>query len=114
MNEYLFKLLQPLLDDILFTGRSYEGVFDEFEIILALVVADERKQEGHDVWGPIGRFGWKYHARDGGPLARIIEIATKQANEWAPLRAGLFGGDSERFLSVADEYKKLVARLNWW
>ena len=34
MSEYLFKLLQPLLDDILFIGKSYERVFDEFEVIL--------------------------------------------------------------------------------
>ena len=39
-SEYLFKLLQPMLDDILFLGRDYEQYFDRFEVLLALVHAD--------------------------------------------------------------------------
>lgn len=113
MSEYLFKLLQPLIDDILFIGKSYESIFDEFELIFALVVADERQQQGHDAWGPIGRFGWKHKRPSQSPLAKLIEIATKQANEWAPLRAGIFGGDIDRFLYTANKYKKLVDGLGW-
>ncbi len=114
MSEYLFKLLQPALDDILFIGKGYERVFDEFEILLALVVADERKQQGHQTWGPIGRFGWKHRGRDQGPLVRVIEIAKQQGKDWKPLEAGLFGGNSERFLEVAEEYQEVISGLNWW
>jgi hypothetical protein len=32
-NEYLFKPLQSTLEDILFLGRSYEPLFDRFEIL---------------------------------------------------------------------------------
>jgi hypothetical protein len=39
-SEYLFEKLQPLLEEQLHLGRSYEGVFDKFEIILALSYAD--------------------------------------------------------------------------
>lgn len=58
VSEYLFKLLQPKLDDTLFIGKEYENAFDEFEILLALVVADIEKQKGSahwSVWGSIGR-----------------------------------------------------------
>jgi len=53
MSEYLFKTLQPKLDDILFIGKSYEKSFDEFEVLFALVVADIKKQRDEHVWGPI-------------------------------------------------------------
>ncbi len=36
-SEYLFKFLQPEIEDSLFLGRSYETYFDEFEVIWALV-----------------------------------------------------------------------------
>jgi len=57
-SEYLFKLLQPSLEDALFLGRTYESTFDRFEILLALTFADIREpKRGGDVWGPPGRFG---------------------------------------------------------
>src|SRR5690606_17778079 len=45
ISEYLYKLIQPELDDMLFLGKGYEGLFDEFEILFALVVADLKKQQ---------------------------------------------------------------------
>jgi uncharacterized caspase-like protein len=113
MSEYLFKILQPKLDDILFIGKNYERSFDEFEALFALVVADLRKQRERSVWGPIGRFGWK--GRHGNsPLSRITDEALARGEEWEPLKAGLFGGDLARFNEVNDEFNKLVTGLNWW
>lgn len=114
MSEYLFKLLQPQLDDALFIGKNYESTFDEFEILFALVSADLRKQQDRGVWGPIGRFGWKHHRSDNSPLQRVIAQAKNAGKHWEPLQNGLFGGDLDRFQSVADEYAAQVVRLNWW
>lgn len=113
MSEYLFKILQPKLDDILFIGKSYERSFDEFEVLFALVVADLKKQQEKRVWGPLGRFGWK--GRDGNsPLSRITEEAQAKGEEWGPLKAGLFGGNLARFNEVNNEFSQLVSKLNWW
>jgi hypothetical protein len=114
MSEYLFKILQPRLDDILFIGKSYERSFDEFEVLFALVVADLKKQQNNHVWGPIGRFGWKHARGDDGPLLRVIAEAKALGERWGPIRAGLFGGSLERFVTVADAYQEIVAHLNWW
>lgn len=113
MSEYLFKTLQPKLDDILFIGKNYEKSFDEFEVFFALVVADITKQRNEYVWGPIGRFGWKHHSRDNAPLTRLIDEAHTFGDDWAPLKAGLFGGKLERFNEVADEFKQSIAKLHW-
>lgn len=114
MSEYLFKILQPKLDDILFTGKSYEKTFDEFEVLFALVVADLKKQRNEHVWGPIGRFGWKGARNGSSPLSRIFDEAQAMGENWEPLAAGFFGGSLTRFNDVANEYSQMISKLNWW
>ncbi len=112
LSEYLFKILQPSLDDLLFLGKSYEEAFDTFEVLLALAVADMRIVRKAAVWGPVGRFGWKRHGA-GSPFQRVVQEATAQGTSWAPLKAGLFGGSFERFEKVATEYGQQIIRLPW-
>lgn len=113
LSEYLFKILQPRLDDTFFLGKNYETAFDEFEVFFALVVADIRQAKDGAVWGPVGRFGWKHRNRHNGPFERIVNDARIKKEQWPPIRAGMFGGDFERFDKVATEYLMLVGRLNW-
>lgn len=113
-SEYLFKLLQPMLDDLLFLGRDYEQAFDRFEVLFALVHADLAQIERSHIWGPIGRFGWKFHNDDANPLKDVISEAERQKESWGPLKAGLFGGDYSRFENVASGYIKKISGLNWW
>lgn len=114
MSEYLFKVLQPKLDDVLFLGKNYENAFDRFEVLFALVVADANKQSQRNPWGPVGRFGWKHHHNGDGPLKAVIEEAKSQKNQWPPLKAGLFGGDYVRFEALAEEYIAFIDRLSMW
>lgn len=112
LSDYLLKVLQPKLDDALFLGKNYEAAFDTFEVYFALCAADARVANGRDVWGPIGRFGWK-RGRDNSPLERVLKEANTQKGEWPPIKAGLFGGDLERFKKVAEQFTKIVGQLNW-
>ncbi len=112
-SEYIFKQIQPLLDNLFFLGRSYEPVFDEFEVLYALAVADLRKQTNSRVWGPIGRFGWKC-GRDNSPFAKLLSEAANLRDQWPPIKAGMFGGSYERFEPVANEFKESLGKLNWF
>ena len=115
-SEYLFKLLQPDLDDLLFLGNDYERYFDRFEVFLALVYADlKHKPEGR-VWGPIGRFGWKYRSggRAGNTYVDILQEAERIKNDWLPIKAGLFSGSYDRFLEIATKYQELLNNLSWF
>src|SRR6185436_3709845 len=49
-SEYLFKLLQPLFDDLLFLGSEYEAAFDRFEIFLALEYSSQSRRDGAAIW----------------------------------------------------------------
>jgi Caspase domain len=112
LSDYLLKVLQPKLDDVLFLGKNYEAAFDTFEVYFALCAADARLVSGQDAWGPIGRFGWKRN-RDNSPLERVLKEADAQKSEWLPLKAGLFGGDLERFKKAAERFTQMISGLNW-
>lgn len=114
MSEYLFKLLQPRLDDALFVGRGYDDAFDEFEVLLALACAQVHEKEQGSVWGPVGRFGWKQRRGRTSPLANVVSRAKEQGQQWAPFQAGLFGTDLDGFVRVADSYGELVRGLHWY
>lgn len=112
LSEYLFKILQPRLDEAFFLGKNYESAFDTFEVHFALASADAHLARGEDAWGPIGRFGWKMR-QSGSPLRRVLNEAEMQGNTWPPLKAGLFGGDIGRFKKVAEQFQQGIAELRW-
>jgi hypothetical protein len=98
-SEYLFDFFKNKLEDVVFLGDDYEDIFDRFEIFYALQHAHEREKisEGH-IWGPIGRFGWKYsRGSDSNPFKLLCDEASRNKEEWAPLKAGFFDGSYERF-----------------
>ena len=110
-SEHLRTRQQPLLEDLLFLGRSYDRYFDRFEILFALTYADLTDRD----WGPPGRFAWKHSGRRGkSPYVELMEEAERIGDAWGPLQAGLFRGSSKRFVEVADAYKQRLDRLAWW
>ncbi|MED4170597.1 caspase family protein [Priestia megaterium] len=108
-SEYLYKLLQPDLDDLLFLGKSYDELFDRFEIFFGLVHSDLYSL---GTWGPVGRFGWKYHRSENAYNEIIDEAKTLQQN-WPPIKAGLFGGSYERFKEVAEHFREHIVGLRF-
>ena len=112
-SEYLFKLLQPKLDDILFLGKGYENIFDRFEIFYALIFMD-LSYETMGKWGPPGRFAWKYSRSYGDSVYDdILNEAKSYGEDWMPLKAGMFGGSYERFRKISTEYKEKLKGLGW-
>jgi hypothetical protein len=110
-SEYLFKLLQPTLEDILLLGRSYESLFDVFEILFALSYSSSTGRN----WGPPGRFGWKHKSWHGeSPYNTLLEEAEKEQAKWGPIQGGLFEGSFENFTSNASAYKERLDKLSWW
>lgn len=116
-SEHLFTRLQPKIEDQLFLGSTYDDHFDRFEILYALVHADEVERQRKDFfWGPIGRFGWKNRRGNGtGPFERFVTEALALGDRWAALRCGLFAGSSARFKLVATRFREeLLNKLTWF
>lgn len=56
MNEYLYKYLQPIIDDILYVGDEYSDKYTNTEIIISIAYAVKNYNEKEYVWGPMGRY----------------------------------------------------------
>ncbi|MFO0985032.1 MAG: hypothetical protein U1E76_25435 [Planctomycetota bacterium] len=90
-SEYLFKVVQPRLDDLLFLGSSYERLFDRFEVFQALAHADfmSRGKEYPNVWGPLGRYAWKHRRGLQSPFNDVVtEARVEMARRKGTLVAG--------------------------
>jgi hypothetical protein len=107
-SEHLFKILEPVLENVLFIGKRYEKLFDDFEVYYSLVCADVIEHH----WGPIGRFGYKHQRRRDNPLNRVVEEAKVKGERWLPLQVGVFGS-LERFLEIAGIIGQRVRELCW-
>jgi hypothetical protein len=113
-SEYLFKLLQPRLDDALFLGSDYESAFDRFEILLALEYANQEGRSGDDVYGPAGRFAYKLRGMAStNPYAEMKAEAEAAGSSWPPLVAGMFGGSSERFYELWKGFATRIGQYGW-
>jgi hypothetical protein len=115
LSEYLYKLIQPTMDDLLFLGTEYEDCFDRFEVLHALEYTHRFSSDiDGRAWGLIGRFGWK--TRMGGknsPFHTIVSEAQASGESWAPLRAGFFNGSIQTFNALAIDFGKLLQHLGW-
>jgi hypothetical protein len=109
-SEHLFKVLRPVLDDLLFLGADYDDLFDRYEVLRSLIFADVTGRGR----GPVGRFTWKYYGGQENPFAELRAEASLEKDAWGPVRAGLFRGSYERFEETAAKYEKdFLARLGW-
>lgn len=101
-SSYLHRTLQPILDDALFLGSDYEEAFDKFELLYALENGNYRHRRFGEAWFPTGRFA----DTDTDPppaLTRLRTEASSKGDDWAPLKAGFFGGMSQVFTRLADK-----------
>lgn len=110
VSEYLYKVLQPGLDDVLFLGKSYENEFDRFEIFFCLAACDAEIQAGIGDWGPPGRFSWKGERGGRSPFKQLTTEADQLKSAWPPLQAGMFGGSYERFFKSALAINSMVSK----
>jgi len=108
-SEYMFKILQPHLEDIVFLGNSYERLFDIFELFQMFVYADLLNID----WGPYGRFAWKQARGRDTLVTDFVEGAKKQGNAWGPIKAGLFKSDINRFSEMSELLLPHIREFNW-
>ena len=110
-SEHMLTALQPIIEDELFLGRSYEDLFDQFEIMLALVYADVGKSFSA-FWGPPGRFSYLERSvmASSKPLTAFVENVRQQGQAWPGFAAGFFNGSLDRFNEIANGFAALLAK----
>ena len=113
-SEHQLAALQPIIEDQLFLGRSYEELFDRFEIMLALVHGDVNGGTLSPFWGPPGRFAYKERSRFSGekPFTAFVNTVKARGQAWQGFSVGFFGGSISRFEEVTQGYAKLIANIS--
>ena len=102
------RVAQTLRDrfrELLPQDRDYDDAFDRFEHFLALAYADIAPEMAQG-WTPIGR----WHPGKGSALERVTEEAANAGDDWAPLKAGLFGGAKERYAKALQIAQRSYSR----
>jgi len=109
-SERIFATLQPVFEDLLFLGKSYDRLFDEFEIYSSLMCMDSTAHG----WGPIGKFGWKYDRGEDSPFHQVAKQIEQGGDDSELLRAGCFNGSTERSLELVESLRERLNKLGWW
>jgi len=125
LSSHLYEILRDPLGDILPQETHYQECFDRFEYLFALVHADMFNEKYNNLWAPIGCFGWRNRTIPDKRIMKKIQLEfekstqtttvisggtpiTQEDSVWPPLKAGLFGGDIQRFRNVKQEFDSSI------
>jgi len=112
-SNYIFEFLKDPLKIFLPEEIQYKKCFDRFEYLTSLEHSYLRRKLNKEVWGPIGCFGWRYRRlKDRGLRKDIEKEAIEAGNDWRLLKAGLFDGEIEEFLSIKNDFDKFVDKCS--
>lgn len=118
VSDYLHRYLRVFMKEILPLDLNYDRAFDYFEYLLGLIYIDRKHStltaEEQNVWGPVGRFRWRYVYNQMESPVNIVNLEIdKLGDEWLPLKYGLFDGRKERVIEIKQRYDNFLRTLNW-
>jgi hypothetical protein len=103
-SERLFNLFTPIFLKYLPSVVDFEGSFDRFEYLNALVLADYRASRDKSICGWWGRWGWR-NREYGGHVSELLKEERNQLGpNWPPIVAGLFAS-VERFDEILERQR---------
>jgi hypothetical protein len=117
VSDYLLGELRSPLRDYTPGDEEYQSIFDRFEYLLALVHADLQRwtSRGEGWWGPIGCFAWRVeHFQKSSIMGAIGEEMEAAGANWAPLKAGLFGGSLEQARTAKSKFDTFLKTISFF
>ncbi|MCL5677073.1 MAG: SIR2 family protein [Firmicutes bacterium] len=100
ISDRLYRLFRPEFLEFLPQEQEYTDEFDRMEYLAALTANDQGRQLGLTTpYLLLGRFSWRN--REDEPDRTVMAVVGREyaslGAEWPPLRAGMLGGQRERF-----------------
>ncbi len=113
-SNHLFELLKPTLKEYIPEERQYEDLFDRFEFLQSMVIADLMLQIRGHAWAPIGRWGWKYrYETDRGISAAFTkEMALRSEAMPGPILSW-FGNSLDRLTKAKTIVDQIAIQVGW-
>ncbi|MFE9784992.1 toll/interleukin-1 receptor domain-containing protein [Nocardia salmonicida] len=119
--EWLYGSLHTLFNEQFKDEPTYGSQFDRTEAMLGIISQDaanvaagdhpDRAWRRQSLW--FGRSAYRFR-RYRNPVEDFAGEILAQGTEWAPLRAGLFGGSFERADTAIAEYNAQLKRFNYF
>jgi hypothetical protein len=119
-SDLMSMLIRRYFTDLFGDDSELEESFDRLEAMMSLLATDceieLRSARQYFSGGWIGSFGWRDRWRKPTTLDRIQSELSEQGEDWAVLRAGLFGRSQERAQTALDALQPRVAEVRdrWW
>lgn len=112
-SERVLSVFKPLIETYLLTVASAEDLFDRFEYLCALVLADDRMSRDEHICGWFGRWGWRH--RDSDHISsKLKEERASEGDHWQIIRDGVFASVG-RFDEVVERHRTdCLLRFPYW
>jgi hypothetical protein len=103
-SDRVFNLFVPIFQKYLPSVADFENLFDRFEFLNALVLADYRASKDKSICGWWGRWAWR-NREYGGHISELLKEERNQLGpNWPPIEAGLFAS-VERFDEILERQR---------
>ena len=110
LSDHLYELMRDQLPKEIWFGQDIEDLFDSWEILLAMLIADIQHEQQSGIWAPIGRFGWRSGHTGKSSIQKIESELAEEADDWFPIKAGLFDSSLLRARKALSVVKGLADR----
>lgn len=115
VSDHLYEIIRPEFSFLIPEDEQFSDIFDMFEYMFGLIFGYIHEEQNQRFWGPVGRFHWKYKwEKSKGPSDIINAIIEANDKNWAPLKAGLFGGNLESLTETQRKYCDLLSEIHWF
>ena len=114
IGKGLYEDLRAVFSDLIPSDERYQDVFDRFEYLQSLAQIDCRlsAKQGSSLSG--GCFEWRGapHSPEWPPNVANRELE-RDGDQWAPLQAGMFGGEMARLERAKEDVEERLRRRSW-
>ena len=114
VSNELYAVLRAVFRDLIPTDEGYQDVFDYFEYLQTLAQVDYRINSKRDFALSGGCFEWRgSFSSPEWPPNIVNRGLERDGSGWAPLQAGMFGGDIARLKQAKRDVDKMAHRRNF-
>jgi hypothetical protein len=117
-SDWLNDQIRPFFADLIVDDNEFNEQFDAFEVLLGVIATDLRDTgpPNYYAYPWFGSFTWRSRYETAPIEQALLDHLRTQGDSAPEVRAGLFGGSSERAVSAAEAFVEMsrTARASRW
>ena len=114
LSGELYEILRDVFRDLIPSENEYQDVFDRFEYLQTLAQLDWQTNSKRGSGFSGGCFEWRRHSFSPEWLPNVFDRELERDGPaWAPLQAGMFGGEMDRVKRAKTDVDEWARRRNF-